>query len=205
MKKPVLIALDFESVLVPELWPRIADATSTSALRKTTRDTPDISLLMEERLELMGRHQITMDRVFEIMKDVEPLPGAVEFSAWAQSKFQTVIISDTFYEFAHLLMVKLGSPLSFCHSLVVNNDGLPTGWNPRACGDKKNALAILRTIVDFKIIAVGDSYNDIGMLRAADHGILFNASDTIAAEFPDIRRAATFGELVDLIDKIVML
>lgn len=202
MKKPILLAVDFESVLVPELWPRIADATSTSALRRTTRDIPDVALLMKERFELMNRHQITMARVLEILKDVEPLPGAAEFAAWAQSKFQMVIISDTFYEFAHTLLVKLGSPMIFCHSLIVNDDGLPTAWNPRMCGDKKNAVAAFRDIVDFTIIAIGDSYNDIGMLRAADHGILFNASDTIAAEFPDIPRASTFDELTERIERI---
>lgn len=178
-----IACLDLEGVLVPEIWINFADETGIAELRATTRDIPDYDRLMRQRLALLDQHGFGLPDIQRVIDRMGPLPGALEFVDWLRERFQVVILSDTFYEFAQPLMRQLGWPALFCHRLEVDGDGRVTNYVLRQKDPKRHSVRAIRSL-NFRVIAAGDSYNDTTMLAEADAGILFNAPANVVAEFP---------------------
>jgi phosphoserine/homoserine phosphotransferase len=183
MHSPSIIALDLEGVLVPEIWIGVAEKTGIAELRRTTRDEPDYDKLMRGRLAILDRHGIRIDVIHQVIGSLDPLPGAAEFLAWARSQTQVVILSDTFAQFAQPLMRKLAWPTLFCHNLEIEASGRIAGYHLRLADQKRRSVEAFRGL-NFRILAVGDSYNDTAMLVAADQGILFKPSANVVRDFP---------------------
>ena len=189
-----VLCLDLEGVLVPEIWHGIAGATGIETLKQTTRDIPVYEDLMRLRLDTIKRHAVTMVEIRRTIDGLDPLPGADEFLAWAHRRFQVAILSDTFYEFAMPLMAKLGFPLLLCHRLVVEDDRI-VGYRLRQEQAKAAAVRAFQAL-GYEVVAVGDSYNDIDMLRAADRACFFRAPDRVADAHGDVPRFETYDELM---------
>jgi precorrin-6A/cobalt-precorrin-6A reductase len=169
---PVVAAFDLESVLIPEIWLTVASATGVQRLALTTRDIADYEVLMRERITLCREHDLTLARLREIVGAMQPLPGAVEFMAWVQERMLAVIVSDTYHELAGPIVEKLGCSLMVCNGLIVDNNGYITGFRPHHMQGKAGAVAHFQRL-GFHVLAVGDSFNDLTMLKAANAGILF--------------------------------
>ncbi len=167
-----IVCLDLEGVLLPEFWIAVADATGIDALRRTTRDEPDYDVLMRYRLDILRQHQLTLPAIHEAIHDLDPLPGAVDFTQWLMRRTRLIILSDTFTQFAEPLMAKLGNPTLFCHELEVDPHGTILDYHLRQPDQKRKAVLALQSL-NFRVIAAGDSWNDRTMLQSADHGILF--------------------------------
>ena len=178
-----IVCLDLEGVLVPEIWIDFAELTGIDALRATTRDIADYDELMRMRLAELARHGLGLPDIEAVINRMAPLPGAMEFLDALRSRYQVVILSDTFYEFARPLMRQLAWPTLFCHTLETAEDGRITGYRLRMADHKRAAVNAFREL-HFNVVAAGDSYNDTGMLTAAHRGILFNAPDNVIADFP---------------------
>jgi phosphoserine/homoserine phosphotransferase len=183
MSQPTIIASDLEGVLVPEIWIAVAEKTGIAALRRTTRDEPDYGVLMRGRMQILREHGLTLRDIQQVITTLDPLPGAAEFLEWARGQAQVIILSDTFYEFAMPLMRHLSYPTLFCHTLHVDADGMLVGYELRQADSKRRAVEAFKSL-NFRVIAMGDSYNDTTMLTAADHGFLFCPPDNVVAEFP---------------------
>ena len=192
-----VLCLDLEGVLVPEVWQAVAHATEVEGLLKTTRDIPVYEDLMKYRLELLEQHDITLSDVQEQIAKLEPLPGAYEFLQWARLHFQVAIISDTFYEFAAPLMAQLNQPFLLCHKLTVENDRI-TGFKLRQPDPKRCSVKAFKSL-DLRVVAAGDSFNDVSMLEEADLGIFFQAPDNVRELYPRYTLARNYDELRDLI------
>jgi phosphoserine/homoserine phosphotransferase len=180
--------------LVPEIWINIADHSGIDELRATTRDIPDYDVLMKQRLTVLQRHDLRMPQIEAIIKAMQPLPGAVEFLQWLRSRHQLVILSDTYYEFAAPLMQQLSWPTLFCNQLDVDEQGRIVGYHLRQRDPKRRAVETLRAL-NFRVIAVGDSYNDLSMLAEANVGILFCPPQNIGVEYRQFQMAHTYKEL----------
>jgi len=178
-----IVCLDLEGVLVPEIWIAFAQRTGIAGFSRTTRDEPDYDQLMRSRLALLRRHGLKLADIQAVIDGLAPLPGAREFLDALRTRYQVVILSDTFYEFADPLMAQLGRPTLFCHRLEVDGDGFVTGYHLRQPDQKRRAVDALKGL-NFGVIAAGDSYNDTGMLQAADAGFFIHAPPGIAAQFP---------------------
>lgn len=189
-----LACLDLEGVLIPEIWIAFADKTGIPELRATTRDIPDYDVLMKQRLSLLDQHGYGLPDIQAVIATLEPLPGAKEFVDWLRARFQLVILSDTFYEFAMPLMIKLGMPTLFCHRLQVDDRGKVVDYKLRQPDPKRASVKAFHSL-NYYIIAAGDSYNDTTMLSEADAGILFHAPDNVIAEFPQFPAVQTFADL----------
>ena len=192
-----VLCLDLEGVLVPEVWQAVAYATEVEGLLKTTRDIPVYEDLMKYRLELLEQHDITLSDVQEQIAKLEPLPGAYEFLQWARLHFQVAIISDTFYEFAAPLMAQLNQPFLLCHKLTVENDRI-TGFKLRQPDPKRCSVKAFKSL-DLRVVAAGDSFNDVSMLEEADLGIFFQAPDNVRELYPQYTLARNYDELRNLI------
>ncbi|HYU44640.1 MAG TPA: bifunctional phosphoserine phosphatase/homoserine phosphotransferase ThrH [Terriglobales bacterium] len=189
-----VIALDLESVLVPEIWETVARAAGVPELALTTRDVPDYDLLMRRRIQLCQQHGLTLARLRQIVASIEPLPGALEFLSWSQAYALVVIVSDTFYELAGPVVLKLGCQLITCNWLLVNNDGYVSGYNLCHEHGKFDSVTHFQRL-GFRVLAVGDSYNDLGMLEAADAGFLFRPSERLITDRPDLYAVWDFARL----------
>jgi len=189
----MIACLDLEGVLVPEVWIAFAEKTGIEKLRLTTRDIPDYDELMRGRLKILDENNLKLADIQEVIGGIAPLPGAVEFLQWLQSEFQVIILSDTFYEFAGPLMTQLGNPTLFCNNLMVDNAGKITGYSLRITDGKTKAVRALKNL-NFQVIAAGDSYNDMGMLKEAHAGILFRPPDNVIGEFPQFKVTRNYNE-----------
>ena len=195
-----IVCLDLEGVLVPEIWIAFAKQTGLGALARTTRDEPNYDKLMRYRLEILEREGFTLEQIKETIDTLDPFPGACEFINWLKVRSRVVILSDTFEEFAGPLMEKLGHPSLFCHNLIVEPGGRIANYNLRLDNHKQKTVEAFRDL-NFHVMAVGDSYNDLSMIRAAHRGILFKAPDNVLAENPDLPTASNFDELKTRIEK----
>jgi phosphoserine/homoserine phosphotransferase len=193
-RQPILIATDLEGVLVPEIWIAVAEKTGIERLRLTTRDIPDYDQLMQGRIQILHERGLTLADIQEVIATIEPLPGALDFLSWVRTHTQLIILSDTFYEFAAPLMRKLADPTLFCNSLVVDQKNNITGYHLRQEHGKRTSVAAFRSL-QFRVLAIGDSYNDTAMLAAADAGILFRPPDNIVAEFPQFPVMREYDQL----------
>ncbi len=189
-----IACLDLEGVLVPEIWIAFAEQTGIDALKATTRDIPDYDVLMSQRLEILREHGLGLPQIQEVIANLEPLDGAVEFVDWLRERFQVVILSDTFYEFSQPLMRQLGFPTLLCHKLAVASDGRVTDYRLRQANPKRQAVLAFKSLY-YRVIAAGDSYNDTAMLTEADAGILFSAPDNVVAEFPQFPAVYGYANL----------
>ena len=189
----LVTCLDLEGVLVPEIWIAFAEKTGIEKLRLTTRDIPDYDELMQGRLKILNENNLKLSDIEEVIGGIAPLPGAKEFLSWLESEFQVIILSDTFNQFAGPLMAQLDYPTLFCHDLIVDETGKITDYRLRIPDAKTKAVAALKKL-NLKVIAAGDSYNDTGMLKEADAGILFRAPDNVVKEFPQFPVTKTYEE-----------
>jgi phosphoserine/homoserine phosphotransferase len=180
--------------LVPEIWIAFAEKTGIGALKKTTRDEPDYDVLMRYRLDILREHGLGLNEIQDVIATLEPLPGAIEFVDWLRERFQVVILSDTFYEFASPLMKQLGYPTLLCHKLETADDGTVINYHLRQANPKRQAVVGFKSMY-YRTIAAGDSYNDTTMLAEADAGILFHAPENVIAEFPQFPAVQTFADL----------
>lgn len=196
-----IICLDLEGVLVPEIWIEFAEATGIEALRKTTRDVADYDELMQFRLAELDKHNMRLEAIEKVIGSLAPMPGAADFLTSLRERYQVVILSDTFYEFARPLMAQLGWPTLFCHHLLTDESGRITGYKLRQAEPKNSAVAALQSL-NFRVIAAGDSYNDTAMLAAADHGFLFRAPANVISEFPQFAQCDDYAVLRRMIDEV---
>jgi phosphoserine/homoserine phosphotransferase len=190
----IVACLDLEGVLVPEIWINVAERTGIEELRLTTRDEPDYDVLMKGRLRILAENGLGLSDVQKVIAQMSPLEGADRFLDWLRERFQVLILSDTFYEFAEPLMRQLGFPTLFCHSLGVDDQGRVVDYFIRLPDQKRRTVMALREL-EFRVIAAGDSYNDTSMLGAADAGILFRPPDNVIREFPQFPVTRTYEEL----------
>ena len=179
----IVACLDLEGVLVPEIWIAFAEKTGIEKLRLTTRDIPDYNELMQGRLDILNENNLLLSDIQEVIKDISPLPGAKDFLDWLKSEFQVIILSDTFNQFAAPLMEQLGYTTLFCHDLIIDGSGRINDFKLRIPDAKTKAVMAIQGL-NLKVIAAGDSYNDTGMLKQADAGILFRAPNNVIQEFP---------------------
>jgi len=189
-----VLCLDLEGVLVPEVWIEFAKRTGIAEFTRTTRDEPDYDKLMRYRIGLLNQHQLKLADIQQVIGGMAPLPGAREFLDAMRERYQVIILSDTFYEFADPLMRQLGRPTLFCHRLVIDGDGHVRDYRLRQPDQKRAAVNALKSL-NYRVFAAGDSYNDTGMLLAADAGFFIHAPPAITAQFPQFRVTNGYDEL----------
>lgn len=189
-----IACLDLEGVLVPEIWIAFAERTGIAELRATTRDVPDYDVLMRQRLRLLKQHNLGLPDIQKVIAAMGPLEGAREFLDWLRERYQVIILSDTFYEFAMPLMRQLGYPALMCHRLGIDAAGYVTEYHLRQRDQKRQAVKALHGL-NYKVVAAGDSYNDTGMLMEADLGIFFCPPANVIAEFPQFPVTHDYVEL----------
>ncbi len=190
-----IVCLDMEGVLVPEIWIAFSRATGIEELKRTTRDEPDYDKLMKFRLAILKEHKLGLNEIKEVISGIDPFPGAKEFLDALRKKTQVLILSDTFEQFAAPLMEKLGMPTLFCNTLEVAPDGEITGYRMRIANSKLSTVRALQSI-GFETIAAGDSFNDLGMIRASKAGFLFRSTEKIKADNPDLPAFEEFPEFL---------
>ncbi len=196
----MIACLDLEGVLVPEIWINVASATGIDALRVTTRDEPDYDKLMRNRLRILEEHDLHLADIQQVIARMGPLEGAKEFLGWLRQRHQVIILSDTFYEFAAPLMEQLDHPCLFCNALVVDDSNRVRDYRLRLPDGKRKAILALK-LLNFDVIAAGDSYNDTTMLAAADAGILFRPSANVVRDFPQFPVTQSYAELRDAFEQ----
>ena len=192
--------LDLEGVLVPEIWIAFSEASGIPELKKTTRDEPDYDKLMKYRIGILKEHGLGLKEIQETIERIEPLPGAKEFMDRLRDTTQAIILSDTFTQFAAPLMRKLGMPTIFCNELTVGENGEITGYNMRCEQSKLTTVKCLQAM-GFDTIAAGDSFNDLGMIKASKAGFLFRTTEQLKKDYPEYKALETYDELYDEIVK----
>ncbi len=195
-----IVCLDLGGVLVPEIWIAFSKASGIPELKKTTRDEPDYDKLMRYRLAILKEHGLGLKEIQDVIATIDPMPGARQFLDSLREITQVIIISDTFTQFASPLMKKLGWPTIFCNTLEVADSGEITGFKMRIENSKYSTVKALQSI-GFETIASGDSYNDLGMIRASKAGFLFKSTDQIKKDNPDLAAYETYDELLAAIKK----
>ncbi len=198
-----VVCLDLEGVLVPEIWIKFAEKTGIDALKATTRDIPDYDELMQQRLRLLDENNLDLAAIQAVIAELSPMPGAREFLDSLREKFQVIILSDTFYEFARPLMAQLAWPTLFCHKLEVSGDGRVTDYLLRQKDPKRQSVKALKQL-KYTVFAAGDSYNDTTMLEEADAGFLFRAPQNVIDEFPQYKVTTEYTELAGFFDKAAL-
>jgi phosphoserine / homoserine phosphotransferase len=193
------VCLDLEGVLVPEIWIAFAERTGIAAFRRTTRDEPDYDRLMRWRLALLREHGLKLGDIQQVIAGMAPLPGALAFLDDLRARYQVAILSDTFYEFADPLMRQLGRPTLMCHRLEIDAAGFVADYRLRQPDQKRLAVQALQSL-NYRVIAAGDSFNDTGMLAAADAGFLIHPPPAVVAQFPQFPVCRSFDELAAAID-----
>ena len=195
-----IVCLDMEGVVVPEIWIAFAEASGITELKRTTRDEPDYDKLMKWRIGILKEHGLGLKEIQETIAKIDPLPGAKAFLDALRAETQVIILSDTFEEFAKPLMEKLGWPTIFCNSLEVAENGEITGFKMRCPESKLTTVKGLQSI-GYETIAAGDSFNDLGMIRASKAGFLFRSTDAIKADNADLQAFEEYDELLEAIKK----
>ncbi|MDC0931568.1 bifunctional phosphoserine phosphatase/homoserine phosphotransferase ThrH [Methylophilaceae bacterium] len=189
----MIACLDLEGVLLPEIWIKFAEKTGIEDLKLTTRDIPDYDELMTKRLSILKENNFKLEDIKEVISTLRPLDGAIDFHKWLKSEFQVIILSDTFYQFVSPLMKQLDYPTLFCHQLVIDRDDSIVGYNLRQPNGKQEAVKALQNL-NFKVVAAGDSYNDIGMLKQANKGILFDPPKNVISDYPQFPVSTSYAD-----------
>jgi len=194
-----VVCLDLEGVLIPEIWIAFAERTGIAEFRRTTREEPDYDVLMRYRLALLKQHGLKLADIQDVIGGMAPMAGAKDFLDDLRNRYQVIILSDTFYEFADPLMRQLGRPTLFCHKLVIDADGFVADYRLRQPNPKFHAVNALKSL-NYQVIAAGDSFNDTGMLGAADAGFFIHPPENIVAMFPQFPVNRSYAELKASID-----
>lgn len=194
--------LDMEGVIVPEIWIAFSEESGIPELKRTTRDEPDYDKLMKWRIDILRQHGLTLKDIQNTIAKIDPLPGAREFMDKLRSECQTLILSDTFEDFAAPLMKKLGMPTIFCNSLEVDKDGFIVSHKMRCAKSKLTTVKALQSI-GYETIAAGDSYNDLAMIEASKAGFLFRTTDKIKADYPNLQAFTEYDQLLEAILKVI--
>jgi phosphoserine/homoserine phosphotransferase len=189
-----IICSDLEGVFVPEIWINVARKTGIEDLKLTTRDIPDYDVLMKRRLSILDDKGLKLKDITDVIATIDPLPGAREFMDWMRSVTQLIVVSDTFLQFAGPLMKKLGMPTLFCHELLIDDAGRVAGYQLRQPDAKRKTVMGLKNM-NYKVIAFGDSYNDVNMLKEADRGFLFCPPQNVIDEFPQFPVTTDYEQL----------
>lgn len=200
MQKPVIVCLDLEGVLVPEIWINVALRTGLEELKITTREMPDYDKLMRQRLAILDRNNLKISDIQEVIGTMGPMEGATEFIRWLHDRCQVIILSDTFYQFAFPLMKQLAFPTLFCNQLEIDAAGRIANYHMRMQNQKQHSVAAFKSL-NFFTMAAGDAYNDTAMLGEADAGFFFRPPDHLPKEFPQFPVTHTYGELQDRLAK----
>lgn len=193
-----MVCCDLEGVLVPEVWINVARWTGIDELKLTTRDISDYNALMTRRLKILKQHGITIRDIQKVISLLELMPGALDFINWLHGRAQMIVVSDTFREFADPLLQKMGWPVLFCHHLTIDSEGNISDFNLRQNDAKRMVVKALQDL-NFKVIAIGDSYNDISMLRQAEIGILYKPPQNVIDDNNDIRAVNSYSQLKNII------
>ena len=197
-----ILVADLEGVFLPEIWINVAKKTGIEELKLTTRDISDYDVLMTKRLSILDEHNLTLKDIQDVIATLDPLDGAKQMLDWIRKQAQIIILSDTFEEFAGPLMEKLGFPALLCHNLTVNAANRITGYNLRIDNQKARAVKALQGL-NYHVIAFGDSYNDTGMILAADQGFFFKPPESITKDFPDIPITRSYDELKVMLSNLL--
>ncbi len=197
-----IICADMEGIFTPEIWINVAEITGIKELRLTTRDISDYDVLMKKRLGILDENKLKLKDIQDVIATMQPLEGARQFLNWLRSKAQVIIVSDTYVEFAGPLIEKLGWPTLFCNTLTVDANGMIADYNLRQYDGKHKVVKALQSL-DYKVIAIGDSYNDITMLKAAEKAILFRPPNNVRQEYAEFPTASTYAELKKRIQEIM--
>ncbi len=197
-----IVCLDMEGVLTPEIWINVAEAMGIEGLKLTTRDISDYDVLMKKRLDLLREHHVSLKDMQEVITKMDPLPGAKDFLDWLRSKTQVLILSDTFLELGGMFMEKLNYPTLLCHNLIVDDDGMISDYKLRVPDQKRKTVQALKQM-NYNVIAAGDSYNDIAMLKEAANGILFRPPQKVIEKFPEFPVVNEFYEFKQILSRIL--
>jgi len=189
-----LICSDLEGVFVPEVWINVAEKTGIPELRRTTRDEPDYDKLMRYRMKILDEHGLKLHDIQAVIAQIRPLPGALEFIAWIKERTQLIVVSDTFIQFADPLMQQLGRPTLFCHTMVTDDTNRIIDYKLRQPDPKRKTIEALQSL-KYQVIGMGDSYNDISMLKQADIGILFHPPQNVISDYPELPVTKDYEEL----------
>lgn len=198
-----IVCSDLEGVFVPEIWINVAQKTGIEELKLTTRDISDYDVLMKKRLSILDKNGLKLTDIQNVIKNMDPLPGALEFLNWLRSQTQVIVVSDTFVQFAGPLMKKLGYPTLFCHTLKISENNTISDYQLRQKNGKKKTVQAMRTL-KYNIVAMGDSYNDIDMLKEADMGILFCPPANVIDEFPEFPVVYTYSQLKQMLENVFL-
>ncbi len=197
-----IVCSDLEGVYVPEIWMNVSKQTGIDELKLTTRDISDYNVLMKRRLELLQQHGLTLHDIQKVISLLKPLPGAKEFIDWIRTCSQFIVVSDTFIEFAKPLLKQLGQPTLLCHNLTIDSAGKIIDYNLRQKDAKNKVVEALQSL-KYKVIAIGDSYNDISMLRKAELGILFNPPQNVIDDHSDLMIVYSYNDLKKVISQVI--
>jgi len=197
-----IVCCDLEGVLVPEVWINVARWTGIDELKLTTRDISDYNALMTRRLEILKHHGITINDIQKVIALLELMPGALDFIRWLHGRSQLIVVSDTFREFADPLLDKMGWPVLFCHHLTIDREGNITNFNLRQDDAKRRVVESMQDL-NYKVIAIGDSYNDINMLRQAQLGILYKPPQNVINDNSDLQVVNSYTQLKNLISDMI--
>jgi len=192
-----IICADMEGIFTPEIWIRVAKKTGIEELKLTTRDISDYDVLMKKRLGILAENGLKLKDITDVIETMDPLEGALDFLNWAREQTQIVVVSDTYVEFARPLLKKMGWPTLFCNTLTIAPDGSIADYNLRQQDGKRKTVLSLRRL-NYHILAVGDSYNDITMLKEADAGVLFKPPENVRSEYPELPATYNYDELKDV-------
>jgi len=197
-----IICADMEGIFTPEIWIRVAKKTGIEELKLTTRDISDYDVLMKKRLGILAENGLKLKDITDVIETMNPLEGALGFLNWARERTQIIVVSDTYVEFARPLLQKLGWPTLFCNTLTIAPDGSITGYNLRQQDGKRKTVQSLKRL-NYHILAVGDSYNDITMLKEADAGVLFNPPENVRSEYPELPATYNYDELKEVMGPLL--
>jgi phosphoserine / homoserine phosphotransferase len=193
-----VICSDLEGVFVPEVWINVANKTGIEELRLTTRDISDYNVLMKGRIKILKERGLTLKYIQDVIDTIQPLPGALDFIAWAKERTQLIVVSDTFIQFADPMMRKLGRPTLFCHTLVIDENNMIVDYKLRQQDPKRKTAEALQSM-NYQVIGMGDSYNDINMLKQAEVGILFRPPDNVIKDYPQFPVAHDYETLKSIL------
>ena len=189
-----VVCSDLEGVFVPEVWINVAEKTGIPELRLTTRDVPDYNVLMRSRIKILEEKGLKLKDIQEVIARIRPLEGALEFIAWLKERTQLIVVSDTFIQFAEPLMKQLGRPTLFCHSLVIDDENRIVDYKLRQKDPKRKTVEALQGL-QYQVIGMGDSYNDISMLKQSEVGILFRPPDNVVKDYPELQVVRNYEEV----------
>jgi phosphoserine/homoserine phosphotransferase len=197
-----VVCSDLEGVFVPEVWINVAEKTGIPELRLTTRDVPDYNVLMRSRIKILEEKGLRLKDIQEVIAQIRPLEGALEFIAWLKERTQLIVVSDTFIQFAEPLMKQLGRPTLFCHSLVIDEENRIVDYKLRQKDPKRKTIEALQGL-QYQVIGMGDSYNDISMLQQSEVGILFQPPDNVVKDYPELPVVQDYEELKKILIKYI--